>query len=88
MDNTHKHFFTKEQTMSHNHGHRDDKGSNKMGHGGHGSHAHMMEDFKKRFWISFALTIPVLLLSQTIKKFLHLEQELSFKEKRCQVWTL
>lgn len=77
--NSGNHPPAKEQMISHHHGHHAHKESDRMEHGGHVSHAHMVEDFKKRFWISFALTIPVLLLSQTIKKILHLEQELSFK---------
>ncbi len=48
-------------------------------HGGHGGHMHMVEDFKKRFWISLLLTLPVLLLSPMIQEFLHLKQALSFK---------
>lgn len=65
--------------MSHHHANHGHHGSDKMGQGGHGSHVHMVDDFKKRFWISFALTIPVLLLSHPISSFLHLEKELSFK---------
>jgi len=49
--------------------------SESHGHGGHGSHhAHMVADFKKRFWISLALTVPVLFLSPMIQSFLGLEQ--------------
>lgn len=66
-------------SMSHHHANHGHHGSDKMGQGGHGSHVHMVDDFKKRFWISFALTIPVLLLSHPISSFLHLEKELSFK---------
>lgn len=65
--------------MSHHHANHGHHGSDKMGQGGHGSHVHMVDDFKKRFWISFALTIPVLLLSHTISSFLQLEKELSFR---------
>jgi len=32
-----------------------------MGHEGHDHHAMMIDDFKKRFWVSLILTIPVLL---------------------------
>jgi Cu2+-exporting ATPase len=43
------------------------------GAGGHaGHHAHMVEDFKKRFWISLVLTLPVLLLSPLIQSFLRI----------------
>ncbi len=34
---------------------------------GMGSHAHHIEEFKRKFWISLALTIPILLLSELIQ---------------------
>ncbi|MCM8826374.1 MAG: copper-translocating P-type ATPase [Candidatus Omnitrophica bacterium] len=34
-----------------------------------GHHAHMVEEFKKRFWISLIATIPVLFLSPMIQSF-------------------
>jgi Cu2+-exporting ATPase len=37
-----------------------------------GHHAHHMQMFKKKFWISLALTIPILLLSETIQTWLNL----------------
>lgn len=47
-----------------------DKGK-KMGQAGHAvHHAHMVEDFKRRFWISLVATIPVLILSPVIQIFL------------------
>jgi Cu2+-exporting ATPase len=42
-------------------------------HGGGDHHAHMLQDFKKRFWISLLLTIPILLLSPLIQSLLGLE---------------
>jgi len=39
-------------------------------HSHHDHHRHMVEDFKKRFWISIIFTIPVLLLSPMIQEFL------------------
>jgi len=36
----------------------------------HDHHAMMIEDFKKRFWVSLALTVPVLLLSPMIQHWL------------------
>ncbi|NNC83713.1 MAG: heavy metal translocating P-type ATPase, partial [Flavobacteriales bacterium] len=49
----------------------------KMGHDNpeHGEHGHdhhkmMIEDFKKRFWVSTILTIPVLLLSPMIQDWI------------------
>ena len=39
--------------------------------GGHASHhAHMVADFRKRFWISLIITLPVLFLSPMIQKLL------------------
>lgn len=39
------------------------------GHMGHDHHKMMIEDFKKRFWISLIVTIPVLILSEMIQMF-------------------
>ncbi len=36
---------------------------------GHGSHSHMLEDFKKRFIVCIIITIPILILSETIQMF-------------------
>lgn len=51
--------------LDHNH---DDHGS----HGDHGHHDHgdMVEDFKKRFFISLIVTIPILALSPMIQDFM------------------
>jgi Cu2+-exporting ATPase len=38
----------------------------------------MAEDFKKRFWVSLALTVPILLLSPLIQDFLGLREGFSF----------
>ncbi|MDI6858567.1 MAG: copper-translocating P-type ATPase [Dehalococcoidia bacterium] len=38
----------------------------------------MAEDFRRRFWISLVLTIPVVLLSPLIQDFLGIEEELDF----------
>lgn len=42
-------------------------------------HEKMIADFRKRFWVSLLLTIPVLILSPIIQKFLGLTTILSFK---------
>jgi Cu2+-exporting ATPase len=56
---THQHHNHRE--MNHDHkGHR--------GHGGHaGHHAHMIADFKKRFWVSLIFAIPISILSSMIQ---------------------
>ena len=47
-------------------------------HQGHDHHAHMVQDFKRRFWISLALTLPILALSPMIQEFLGLQTVLQF----------
>ncbi|RJQ41873.1 MAG: copper-translocating P-type ATPase [Gaiellales bacterium] len=48
-------------------------------HGGHGSHhEHMVADFRRRFWVALALTVPVLALSPQIQEFLGVEGALDF----------
>lgn len=41
-----------------------------MGAAGHDHHKMMIEDFKKRFWVTLFLTIPILFLSPMIQDFL------------------
>ncbi|MEP0987111.1 copper-translocating P-type ATPase [Ekhidna sp.] len=52
------------------HGHGSHSGHN-PGHGemGHDHHKMMIEDFKKRFWISLVLTVPILIFSPMIQGF-------------------
>lgn len=45
------------------------------GHGGH--HGHMVEDFKKRFYISLIITVPILILSPMIQSFLGVDWRFS-----------
>jgi len=61
----------------HKHEHHDHQNKHNSG-GHHDHHAHMVEDFKKRFWISLALTVPVLLLSPLIQMFLGLGDVIHF----------
>lgn len=46
-------------------------------HGGH-DHAHMITDFRRRFWVSLVLTFPVLLLSHGFWELFGLKQPLRF----------
>jgi len=46
--------------------------------GTHDHHAHMVADFKRRFWISFAITIPILILSPLVQRFIGIEGTLTF----------
>ena len=64
--------------------HEDHHSHEKMNHKGHdhsGHHKHMIEDFRKRFWISLVVTIPILILSPMIQQFLGLGETISFSEE-------
>jgi len=76
--------------VHHNHQHHDHSAHEEhghqhhdhSGHGGHGGghgdhHEHMIEDFKKRFWISIVLTIPIAYLSEMIQILLGYEVSFS-----------
>nr|WP_230679887.1 copper-translocating P-type ATPase [Pontibacter sp. 172403-2] len=45
-----------------------------VGHGGHGSghdhHRMMIDDFRKRFWVSLVLSVPVIILSPMVQNIL------------------
>ena len=41
-------------------------------------HAHMAADFRKRFWISLALTLPILLLSPLLQRLVGLREAVGF----------
>lgn len=44
----------------------------------HDHHAHMVEDYKKRLWISLLVTIPILILSPLIQEFIGLKDTFNF----------
>jgi P-type Cu2+ transporter len=46
--------------------------------GGQSHHAHMVSDFKQRFWVSLVLTVPVLALAPHIQGWLGLGHALTF----------
>ncbi|HAR64416.1 MAG: heavy metal translocating P-type ATPase [Candidatus Margulisiibacteriota bacterium] len=70
-----------DQHMHHdmNQGMKDRRQAN-MGHtgSGHSHHAMMIADFKRRFWISLVITIPILILSPVIQQFLGVGTSLRF----------
>lgn len=51
-------------------------GRHAEGHEGH--HAHMVADFRRRFWVSLVLTVPVVILSPMIQSVLGLREALRF----------
>ncbi len=61
----------------HQHHHENHEGHQQKGDH-HNHHAHMLEDFRKRFWISLVITIPILLLSPMIQEFLGIREVLMF----------
>ncbi|HKC37179.1 MAG TPA: copper-translocating P-type ATPase [Chitinophagaceae bacterium] len=77
MDHSHHHHHhteaspVKKQPTPVSHAHHDM--NTPMGQEGHDHHAMMIDDFKRRFWISLLLTIPVLLLSEMIQHWLGFE---------------
>lgn len=59
---------------SNHHDHGSQKGHDHASeHSHHDHHAMMIEDFKKRLWVSLPLTIPILLLSPMIQSWLGVE---------------
>lgn len=65
----HHHQANKDDHEGHDNKHKD--------HGNH--HAHMAQDFLKRFWISTALSLPIIALSPMIQGLLGLRESLSFR---------
>ncbi len=61
-----------EEHKSHNHN------SNKSGSHSHGGHENMIADFKKRFYISMFLTLPIILLTPMIQHWFGLGEILRF----------
>ena len=61
------------------HGQSGHEAKSHEGHAGHqGHHAVMIADFRRRFWVSLVLTVPILALSPMIRTFVGLEQALAF----------
>src|SRR2546425_9575365 len=50
-------------------------------HGGH-DHGDMVSDFRRRFWISLGLTVPVLATSEMVQHFLGVRHVLAFPGER------
>jgi len=73
--NSHEHVHGAETPTAPGHTGRMDHGG-AQGHGSH--HEHMVRDFRKRFYVSILLTIPVLALSPAIQSFLGLDRVLVF----------
>lgn len=59
-----------------------------QGHKGKDHHAHMVADYRQRFWISLGATIPILILSPMIQGFLGFKQALGFPGDTYVLWVL
>ncbi|MBB6449816.1 Cu2+-exporting ATPase [Geomicrobium halophilum] len=77
-DHEHHHHEHREQDdHAHHSGHGDHSGHEHHGHGGHSGHDHhghgdhgdMMADFRKRFFVTVILAIPIVILSDMIQMF-------------------
>ncbi|HEU65088.1 MAG TPA: heavy metal translocating P-type ATPase, partial [Chloroflexi bacterium] len=51
-------------------------------------HAHMVADFRRRFWVSLAVTVPVLLLSPFIQELLGIADSITFTGDTYLLWAL
>ncbi len=65
--------------MENQHEHHQHKNGHKH-HSGVEGHSHHIEDFKRRFYISIILTIPVLLLSEMIQKWFGFEITIPYQK--------
>lgn len=70
---------------THSDGAHASSGRNHDGHSGHGSghdhqshHAHMVADFRRRFWVCLVLSVPVVALAPMIQTWLGLRDSMRF----------
>ncbi len=68
-----------QESASHHHGHHHHQATGSLRHSAHEHasmnhggehHGHMVEDFKRRFWVSFVLTLPILFLSPMLQHWM------------------
>ncbi len=64
-----------QEHTTHEHGAHGEHGGH---HDHHDHHAMMIADFRRRFWVSLILTIPILILSPLLQSFVGLERALAF----------
>lgn len=63
-------------------------GKNMAAHGHQNHHAHMVADFRKRFWVSLIITVPILLLSPLIQDLLGIADIIDFPGDIYVLWAL
>lgn len=76
----HKMDHSKQPTDRVNHSHKEmhHRKNNHQGQDHSEHHGHMIEDFRKRFWISLIITIPIIVLSPMIHHLLGIGDKLTF----------
>ncbi|TFB25013.1 copper-translocating P-type ATPase [Filobacillus milosensis] len=84
-ENNHQHESThkKDDTQQHHDDQEHEKHDNHDDHSGHDHHdhhEHMVQDFKKRFYISLVVTIPILILSPMIQSFVGVDWRFSYDQ--------
>lgn len=69
----HGDHHSEHETGDHHNGHNEDQ---EDGHQDH--HAHMVADFRRRFWVSLVLSIPIIVLAPLIQGFLGVKGQWDF----------
>ncbi|MCL4798915.1 MAG: heavy metal translocating P-type ATPase [Burkholderiales bacterium] len=64
------------------HAHGTARASKHAGHDAHAHHAHMVADFRRRFWVSAALTVPILAISEHFWALVGLSAPVAFPGAR------
>ncbi|MEJ5263046.1 MAG: heavy metal translocating P-type ATPase [Ignavibacterium sp.] len=92
MNHEHHHHKNEENHQHHHKMNHSEHSQHKMkdhkSHDHSGHHGHMIEDFRKRFWISLIVSIPVIILSPMIQHFLGIREELSFSGESYLIFVL
>ena len=58
------------------------------GHAGHSQHEHMVADYRRRFWVSLVITVPVLFLSPSVRSFFGFKNAVLFTGDKYLVFAL
>ena len=70
MQHNHSHHDKKPAEAGAHHGHQPDADPPPMGQAEHDHHQMMIDDFRRRFYVSLLLTVPILILSPMIQMWL------------------
>lgn len=76
--NAEQNWLEAEAQLRHNGTGHQDQHSHKDHHNHADHHAHMAADFRKRFWISLILTLPILMLSPLLQTLVGLREAINF----------